>query len=108
MLDQDVITPTFADDVMRVLAHIARPRTEGVFHAVGPEWLTPHQVAISVAQSLGLDASAIPSSSLREYVEKGGRPFPKTLRMSSAATLSALQQPVHTLGDALLLQGWTF
>ena len=108
MFSDQVITPTFGDDVVGILAHVARTRAGGVFHAVGPEWLTPHQVAVRVAESLGLDASAVPSSSLREYVEKGGRPFPKTLRMSNTATLSTLQQPVHTLGDALLLPGWTF
>ncbi len=108
MFSDQVITPTFGDDVAGILAHVARTRAGGVFHAVGPEWLTPHQVAVRVAESLGLDASAVPSSSLRESVDKGGRPFPKTLRMSNAATVSALHQPVHTLGDALLLPGWTF
>ena len=108
MFSDQVITPTFGDDLVGILAHVARTRVAGVFHVVGPEWLTPHQVAVRVAESLGLDASTVPSSSLREYVEKGGRTFPKTLRMSSAATLSTLQQPVHTLRDALLLPGWTF
>jgi dTDP-4-dehydrorhamnose reductase len=41
MFSDQVITPTFGDDVVGILAHVARTRASGVFHAVGPEWLTP-------------------------------------------------------------------
>jgi dTDP-4-dehydrorhamnose reductase len=108
MFNDQIITPTFGDDAVGILAQVARTRAQGVFHAVGPEWLSPHQVAVRVAERLGLDATAVPSSSLQDYVDKGARPFPKTLRMGNGATLSALHQPARTLSDALLLPGWTF
>lgn len=108
MFHDQVITPTFTDDAAGILAEVARTRANGVFHAVGPEWLSPHEVGVRVAQTLGLDATAVPSSSLQDYIDQGGRPFPKALRMSHTATRSALNQPVHTLNDSLLLPGWNF
>ncbi|KFF58556.1 hypothetical protein JF66_17765, partial [Cryobacterium sp. MLB-32] len=108
MFRDQVITPTFTDDAVGILAEVARTGANGVFHAVGPEWLSPHDVGVRVAQSLGLDATAVPSSSLQDYIAQGGRPFPKSLRMSRAATGSALNQPVHSLNDALLLPSWNF
>ncbi|GAA3869171.1 dTDP-4-dehydrorhamnose reductase [Leifsonia kafniensis] len=108
MFSDQIITPTFSDDAVGTLAHIARTRAQGVFHAVGPEWLSPHQVATRVAESLGLDAATVPSGSLKSYVNAGGRPFPQTLRMSSEATKSLLNQPTHTLSEALRLPGWVF
>lgn len=107
MFNDQIITPTFGDDVAGILAHVARTRAQGVFHAVGAEWLSPYQVAVHVARSIGMDATAVPSSSLQDYVEKGGRPFPKTLRMSNRATMSAFHKPARTLSEALLLPGWT-
>ena len=108
MFHDQVITPTFTDDAIGILADVARTRANGVFHAVGPDWLSPHEVGVRVAQSLGLDATAVPSSSLQDYIDQGGRPFPKALRMSRAATGSTLNRPVHSLNDALLLPGWNF
>ena len=108
MFSDQIITPTFGDDAVGIFAHVARTRAQGVFHTVGPEWLSPHQVAVRVAERIGFDATAVPSSSLQDYVDNGGRPFPKTLRMSNRATMSALHQPARTLCEVLLLPGWTF
>jgi len=106
MFHDQVITPTFTDDAVGLLAEVARTGANGVFHAVGPEWLSPHEVGVRVAQSLGLDATAVPSGSLQDYIDQGGRPFPKSLRMSRATTGPTFSQPVQSLNDALLLPGW--
>jgi len=53
MRDHEVICSTFADDVVPNLAHVARTGAEGVFQAVRSEWITSHQVAVRVAESLG-------------------------------------------------------
>ena len=108
MFDDQIITPTFSDDALGILTRIANTRARGVFHAVGPEWLTPHDIATRVAERLGFDAALVPSSSLQAYMDGGGRAFPQTLRLSNSATISALGQPVHTLDEALQLPGWTF
>lgn len=86
-----------------MLAKVARTGANVVFQAVGPAWLSPHEVGVRIAQSRGLKATADPSSFLQAYIDQGGRPFPKSLRMSRAATGSALNQLVHSLNDALLL-----
>jgi len=107
MFNDQVITPTFVDDAAGVLAQVARSRAQGVFHAVGPEWLTPHEVGLRVAESLELGAKAVPATSLQHYVDSGGRPFPRTLRMSNTATLSVVKQPMRSLSESLLLPGWS-
>lgn len=108
MFSDQVITPTFSDDAVDILAHIARTRALGVFHAVGPEWLSPHHVATRVAERLGFDPALVQSSSLQAYTDGGGRAFPRTLQLSNSATISALGQKVHSLDEALQLPGWTF
>ena len=108
MFSDQIITPTFGDDAVGILAHLARTQSHGVFHAVGPEWISPHQVATRVAECFGFDASAILLSSLRAYADAGGRPFPQQLQMSSTATRSALNRSTRTLDEALCLPGWAF
>lgn len=46
MFHDQVITPTFTDDAVGVLAEVARTGADGVFHAVGPDWLSPHEVGV--------------------------------------------------------------
>ena len=76
LFNDQVITPTFVDDACVVLDAVATTRTQGVLHALGPEWLTPYQIGIEIAEQLGISADQVPSGSLRSYVEQGGRAFP--------------------------------
>lgn len=106
MFTDQVITPTFTDDACTILTAVASRATEGVLHAVGPEWLTPYQVAVSVAERLGLGADQVPVGSLASYLKRGGRAFPRALKMSNVHTLSSFGAQVHTMSQALSANGW--
>jgi dTDP-4-dehydrorhamnose reductase len=108
MFTDQIITPSFSDDAVAILACVARTSARGTFHAVGPEWFSPYEIAVHVAVYLGFDVSSVPSSSLREYIDKGGRPFPWTLRMSNQVTLATLHQSVLPLFETLRLPGWVY
>lgn len=101
LFNDQVITPTFVDDACAVLDAVATTRGRGVFHAVGPEWLTPYQIGNKIAERLGISADEVPSGSLRSYVELGGRAFPVSLKMSNTATMSILGTSVHMMSQAL-------
>ena len=85
LFDDQVICPTFADDIARGLIDLVREPARGAtFHLSSCDATTPYGLAQSVAAAFDLDAALISPGSLEEYLKKDPRPRQRCLRLSNA------------------------
>ncbi len=85
LFTDQIVTPTFGDDMVRGLLLLARERPSSeLFHVVGSTALSPFELGLKIADTFGLDRDLVRPSSLAEYLEKDPRPRQKSLRMSNA------------------------
>lgn len=97
--DDQVLCPTYAIELARVVRHLVASGFEGTIHVVGPEALTRAAFASRVAQAFGLDATAIrgvPGSSL-----KAKAPRPTNSALSDTRLRSVLGRGLPPLDDSL-------
>ncbi len=59
MVDDQVRTPTFVDDLANGILLMLEKESEGIFHIAGKDTLTPYSIAIKIAEHLGLDKSLV-------------------------------------------------
>jgi dTDP-4-dehydrorhamnose reductase len=67
-------TPTLAEDLAQGCWLIARQSAQGIFHISGDEMLTPHAMALQVADHFGLDASLIEQVDANSFSQPAKRP----------------------------------
>jgi dTDP-4-dehydrorhamnose reductase len=75
VIDQ-IITPTFIDDIALAINTLITHNATGIYHVVGSQSLTPFDVAQTVAKKFNLDSSGISKITRNEfYKNKAPRPF---------------------------------
>lgn len=85
LFSDQVITPTFADDIARALLLLAQFPTPGeIFHVVGSTWLSPFELGQKIAGVFGFDPALVRASSMAEYLKNDPRPRQRSLKMSCA------------------------
>ncbi len=85
LFTDQIITPTFADDLVRGIMLLARTRPHGeLFHLVGSTSLSPFELGRKIAATFGFDEGLVRPSSLVEYLKTDPRPRQRCLRMSNA------------------------
>lgn len=76
VVSDQVITPTFIDDVAGALDRVIQTNAVGIYHAVGSQFVTPHQAAVAIAKTFRYDRSLISKTTRREYFKnKAARGF---------------------------------
>lgn len=76
-----IFTPTYIDDIAFALDTLINNNSQGIFHVVGSQSLTPSDAAILIAQEFGLDQSKIGKTTRVEYFkDKAPRPFQLALK----------------------------
>lgn len=86
MFADQIITPTFIDDIVRGTEYFIREKKEGIFHLVGLSFHSPYQLAQMVAEIFGFDPGQVKKGSLVDYLKNqppGGRPWQKRLALSN-------------------------
>jgi dTDP-4-dehydrorhamnose reductase len=68
-------TPTLAEDLAMGCFLIAQKGAEGIFNISGPDLLTPHQMALEVADYFGLDESLIQETDSTKFTQPAKRPL---------------------------------
>jgi dTDP-4-dehydrorhamnose reductase len=61
------ITPVFLDDVADGLRCLVEAPYTGILHVAATTWTTPYELALSIAQRLGLDASLIAPETFERF-----------------------------------------
>ncbi|MFL9483824.1 SDR family oxidoreductase [Chitinophagaceae bacterium LWZ2-11] len=77
-------TPTYVYDICNGIRKMIELQAEGYFHLAGKDILTPYQMAVSVAQILGLDASLIESVTSESFPEPVKRSKRSGLKIEKA------------------------
>lgn len=81
MITDQIITPTFVDDLARVLDYFFQNNTSGVYHATGSDSLSPYDIAMKTAKMFDFDLGLIDKTTLAEFFkERARRPFHLALK----------------------------
>lgn len=85
LFDDQIITPTFADDIADALIRMASLRPDGeLFHVVGNDPVSPCTLGHAVAKAGGYDAGGIVQTFLVEYLKKDPRPRQRYLAVDNS------------------------
>ncbi|MEK9143654.1 MAG: SDR family oxidoreductase [Patescibacteria group bacterium] len=88
------ITPTYIDDVARVIQILVGNGASGVYHAVGSEALSPYDAAILIAKTHRLDQSRIaPTTWVSYYNKRAPRPRRAVLKNTKIEILGLTMTP---------------
>ncbi len=76
VIEDEVVTPTFVDDIAFALDQLIKLKVVGVYHMVGSSFHTPFEIAKMVANAFNLDKSLIGRTAREEYYRnRAPRPF---------------------------------
>jgi len=74
-------SPTFVDDIAFAIDALIKNNSQGIFHVVGSQSLTPYDAARIIAKTFGFDQNKIAKTTRAEYFgEKASRPFQLALK----------------------------
>jgi len=71
-----VITPTFIDDIAQALDFLIKNKIGGIYHLVGSQSISPYEASILIADVFNLDRSLVKKISREDYFRnRAERPF---------------------------------
>lgn len=98
------ITPTYIDDVARVIRVLVGNEASGIYHAVGSEALSPYDAAVLIAKTHRLDESKIaPVTHVSYYKDRAPRPRHAVLKNDKIEALG-LQTIPFSEGVGLVIK----
>lgn len=74
VVDDQVRTPTYVEDLAAGIVHIIEKKAKGVFHLSGKDVMTPYQMACKAADFLKLDKSLIKKVTAADFSQPAKRP----------------------------------
>lgn len=81
VITNHIFVPTFIDDVTLALDKLVENNSQGIFHVVGSQCLTPFDAALEIAREFNLDYSLISKTTREEFFkDKAPRPFRLALK----------------------------
>ena len=75
IVDDQVRTPTYVEDLATGIVTIIEKKATGVFHLSGKDMLTPYQMAIKTAEHLNLDSSVLKKVTAESFSQPARRPL---------------------------------
>jgi dTDP-4-dehydrorhamnose reductase len=75
VVDDQLRTPTFVEDLAKGIVSIIEKRATGIFHLSGKDILTPYQMAIKTAEHLKLDNSILNKVTAASFSQPARRPL---------------------------------
>jgi dTDP-4-dehydrorhamnose reductase len=75
VVDDQVRTPTYVEDLARGIISIIEKKAKGIFHISGKDVLTPFVMAIKTADFLGLDKALIRKVTAADFFQPATRPL---------------------------------
>ena len=89
-----LVSPTFIDDVARVIRTLVTSNASGIYHAVGSQALSPYDAAILIAKTQHLDKSKIaPTTWVSYYSKRAPRPHRAVLKNAKIEILGLSMLP---------------
>ncbi len=105
LFTDQLITPTFIDDIAHALDILIQKQPGGIYHLVGSSVHSPHEVAQTVAKAFNLDVGLVKAASLEKYLKENplARPFGKNQAISNRKLQEDLGVTMRTFDQALAL-----
>ncbi len=75
VVNDQVRTPTYVEDLAAGIAAIIEKRATGIFHLSGTDILTPYEMATRTAEYLGLDQTLLKKVTAADFKEPARRPL---------------------------------
>ncbi|HZI54399.1 MAG TPA: SDR family oxidoreductase [Chitinophagaceae bacterium] len=75
VLDDQVRTPTYVEDLASAIVQVIEKRAKGVYHISGKDVMTPFQMACMTADYLGLDKKLINRVTAADFSQPAKRPI---------------------------------
>lgn len=100
MFTDQVITPTFIDDLCQVFKLFIAKKPSGIYHCVGNTSLSPFKLAQKIAQVFSVKAD-IKSTSFQDFIKTDPRPRQQYLRLSNAKLFNDFGYKMKTIDEAL-------
>ena len=75
IVDDQVRTPTYVEDLAKGIVSIIEKRATGIFHLSGKDILTPYQMAIKTAEHLKLDSTVLKKATAANFSQPAKRPL---------------------------------
>ncbi|HVZ67118.1 MAG TPA: NAD(P)-dependent oxidoreductase [Patescibacteria group bacterium] len=76
LVSDQIITPTFIDDIVRALSFLIEKNTLGLVNVVGNNFLSPYEIGVALASEFGLQSSKIElTTRAKLYKGRAKRPF---------------------------------
>lgn len=103
LFTDQIITPTFIDDIALALNTIIQQKPVGIFHIVGSSSHSPYEVAQEVARIFNFDSSLINPSSLEKFLIDNpfSRPFGKNQALNNQKIKDKFGISMRTLTNGL-------
>jgi dTDP-4-dehydrorhamnose reductase len=102
MFNDQIITPTFVDDICGALRIFIDKKPTGIYHVVGSTSLTPYDLALKIALIFNLKVD-IQSSSFKEFLKTDPRPRQQFSRMSNLKLKQDLGVEMKDIDEALVI-----
>lgn len=100
MFNDQIITPTFVDDICGVLRIFIDKKPTGIYHVVGSTSLTPYDLALKIAFIFNLQAEIKPGS-FKDFLKTDPRPRLQYSRMSNLKLKQDLGIEMKDIDEAL-------
>ena len=100
MFSDQIITPTFTDDICQTLDIFIQKKPTGVYHVTGSTSISPYNLTKKIAQIFNLKAN-IKEGSFKQYLKKDPRPRQQYLKISNQKLTKDLGIQMSTLDQAL-------
>jgi dTDP-4-dehydrorhamnose reductase len=75
VVDDQIRTPTYIPDLVKAILEVIKRDTRGIYHVSGADTLSPYEMAIAVAEHLGLDKSLITAVNASTFNQPAKRPL---------------------------------
>jgi dTDP-4-dehydrorhamnose reductase len=101
MFSDQIITPTFIDDLCQVFKAFSEKQPTGIYHCVGSTSLSPFELAKKIAQVFAIKAD-IKEGSFQEFLKTDPRPRQQYLKLSNEKLFKDFGIKMKTIDEALV------
>ncbi len=100
MFTDQIITPTFIDDLCQVFKTFMEKQATGIYHCVGSTYLSPYELAQKIAAVFAIKTEIKPGS-FKEFLKTDPRPRQQFLKLSNAKLKQDFGIEMRTIDEAL-------
>ena len=100
MFTDQIITPTFIDDIAKAIDIFIQKKPTGVYHLVGSNFITPYNLALKICKVFNFDKTKVKKTSLHEYQTIDPRPRQFSLCLSNKKLEKTLKVKMFSLDQA--------